>query len=80
MLGRLHEVSGDAASVMMFGHNPGLETLAGLLIGDGREDLRRRVAAKIPTGVLANLAFDEDWSDLAPADATLVAFVVPREL
>lgn len=73
LLGRLHEVRDDAASVMMIGHNPGLETLAALLIGGGDEDLRRRVAAKFPTGALANLACDEDWSDLAPADATLVA-------
>ncbi len=80
LLGRLHEMNDDVASVLMIGHNPGLETLTSLLIGDGEQDLRRRVAAKFPTGALATLAFDGGWSDLAPADATLDAFVVPREL
>ena len=80
LLRRLHDVSDDAASVMLIGHNPGMEALAALLIADGDEALRRRVAEKFPTGALATLAFDGDWSDLAPADAKLVAFVVPREL
>ncbi len=80
LLGRLHAVSDDVASVMMIGHNPGLEILAAVLIGDGEESLRRRVAAKFPTGALAILTFEGDWSELARADATLVAFVVPREL
>ncbi len=80
LLRRLHDVGDDAASVMMIGHNPGLETLAALLIADGDEHLRRRIAEKFPTGALATLTFDGDWSDLAPADATLVAFVAPREL
>jgi phosphohistidine phosphatase len=80
LLGRLHDVSDDTASVLLIGHNPGLETLVSLLIGDGDEALRLRVAAKFPTGALATLAFDGRWSDLAPADATLQAFVVPRAL
>lgn len=80
LLDRLHDVSDDVASVLMIGHNPGLEMLAPILIGDGEEDLRRRVAEKFPTGALATLAFDGDWTELAPADATLAAFVVPREL
>jgi phosphohistidine phosphatase len=80
LLGRLHDVDDDVASVLLIGHNPGLETLALLLIGDGAEDLRLRVAAKFPTGALAVLAFEGGWGDLAPAGATLEAFVVPREL
>jgi phosphohistidine phosphatase len=81
LLARLHDVSDDdAASVLMIGHNPGLETLASLLIGAGDQDLRRRVAATFPTGALAPLAFDGQWSNLAPADATLDALWVPREL
>lgn len=80
LLDRLHDVSDDVASLLLIGHNPGLEALASFLIGGGDEELRQRVAAKFPTGALATLAFDGRWSDVAPADATLQAFVVPREL
>lgn len=80
LLGRLHDVSDDVASVMLIGHNPGLETLAVTLIGHGDASLRTRVEAKFPTGALAVLAFDGGWGGLGPAAATLEAFVVPREL
>ena len=66
--------------MLLIGHNPGLETLAGLLVGSGDEDLRRRLAAKFPTGALATLSFEERWCALAPEAATLEAFAVPREL
>jgi phosphohistidine phosphatase len=80
LLGRLHEVSDDVASVLLIGHNPGLESLASLLIGEGAEDLRSRIEAKFPTGALAVLSFEGGWEDLATAGATLEAFVIPREL
>ena len=80
LLRRLHEVADDVASVMLIGHNPGLEMLAAVLIGSGDGDLRRRLDEKFPTGALAVLGFTGRWGDLAPADATLQAFVVPREL
>jgi phosphohistidine phosphatase len=80
LLDRLHGVSDDVASLLLIGHNPGLDALASLLVGGGDEELRQRVAATFPTGALATLAFDGRWSDLAPSDATLHAFVVPREL
>ena len=65
---------------MLVGHNPGLEVLAMLLVGGGDEALRRRLAAKFPTGALAALAVATRWRDLAPADTTLESFVVPRDL
>jgi phosphohistidine phosphatase len=80
LLARLHGVSDDVAGAMLIGHNPGLESLAALLIGDGEQTLRRRLAEKFPTGALATLAFDGAWRDLRPGDASLVAFVVPRDL
>ena len=80
LLDRLHDVSQDVASLLLIGHNPGLEALASILIGGGDAELRQRLAAKFTTGALATLAFDGRWNDLAPADASLQAFVVPREL
>ena len=80
LLARLHAVGDDVAGAMLIGHNPGLESLAALLTGEGDQALRRRLAEKFPTGALATLEFGGAWRDLGPGDATLVAFVVPRDL
>ena len=44
--------------------------------GTGLGDIRR----KFPTGALATLTFDGDWSRLAPGRARLTEFVRPRAL
>jgi phosphohistidine phosphatase len=80
LLRRLRAVPDDVASVMLIGHNPGLEQLTALLVGSGDQDLRQRLAEKFPTGALATLSFDDRWSALAAAGATLEAFVIPRAL
>jgi phosphohistidine phosphatase len=80
LLGRVSEVDDGVTSVMLIGHNPGLEVLATLLVGGGDEALRRRLETKFPTGALAELAVATRWRDLTPADATLESFVVPRDL
>ena len=80
LLRRLHDVDDNVSSVMLIGHNPGLEMLAIALTGSGDGDLRRRLDEKFPTGALAVLGVTGRWGDLAPSDATLQAFVVPREL
>jgi phosphohistidine phosphatase len=78
LLERLHVVPDAVASVMLIGHNPGLEQLALALASAGDE--LDRLAAKFPTAALATLTFAKPWSRLAPADATLAAFVVPKQL
>jgi phosphohistidine phosphatase len=79
LLERLQAVPDSIASVMLIGHNPCLQDLALSLAtrGAGLERLRE----KFPTGALATLAVgDESWSALSAGDATLEAYVVPREL
>ena len=76
-LGRLPEETG---SVMLVGHNPGIEDLASELAGGGDPGLRAALEAKYPTGGLATLAFEGTWQALGPGDATLEAFAVPRRL
>jgi phosphohistidine phosphatase len=77
---RLAEVDDDVMQVMLIGHNPGMEDLAGELAERGDERARQRMADKFPTGALAALSFEGGWPDLAPGVARLDAFVVPREL
>ncbi len=72
-------------TVMVIGHNPGLEELAAFL---AREPVRRKererrdvLEEKFPTAALAVLDFDiERWRDIQPGEGELVDFVRPRDL
>jgi phosphohistidine phosphatase len=74
----LHEVPDEVESVMLIGHNPGIQDLALSLAGAGPESTR--VRSKFPTAALATLELDVSWRELAPGSAELVSFVKPREL
>jgi phosphohistidine phosphatase len=78
LLERLRAVDDGVGSVMLVGHNPGIEQLAFRLAGDGEKlaDLRR----KYPTAALATLEFDGRWSELEPGAARLADFVKPKQL
>jgi phosphohistidine phosphatase len=78
LLELLRGLPDGVASVMVIGHNPGLEELALALARDG--PLVGELAAKYPTGALATLTFEGRWADLALGRADLVAFVRPRDL
>lgn len=79
LLEHLRAVPEEVASLMLIGHNPGLQDLALLLASAGAE--LERLEAKFPTAALATLALpNASWSQLSQADATLDAFVVPKQL
>jgi phosphohistidine phosphatase len=78
LLARMRAVSDTVGSVLVIGHNPGLQDLALQLAGSGPDVPTMR--AKFPTAALATLAFDGSWRELAPGDADLVAFVKPKQL
>lgn len=81
MLRRLRRLDDDVASVMLVGHNPGMQELALLLGEHGDEDMLRRLRSKYPTGGLAEIAVNcRHWRDLGAEQGTLVRFVVPRDL
>ena len=73
----------DAADTLLIaGHNPGLEDLVLYLVPDDHADtLRDAVESKFPTASLAVLTCDTpDWASFAPGKATLTRFVRPRDL
>ena len=80
LLERLQRLPEEAGSVMVIGHNPGIEDLAAELAGDGDPNLCAAMEAKYPTGALATLAFEGAWQTLGVRSATLEAFAVPRRL
>jgi phosphohistidine phosphatase len=79
LLERLRTVPEDVGSVMLIGHNPGLQDLAVSLAAAGPE--LERLKAKFPTAALATLTLERTtWSELKEGDGELVAYVVPKEL
>jgi phosphohistidine phosphatase len=81
LLDRLHQLSEDVGSAMLIGHNPSMQMLVLRLArrGDDRPE-RAAVERKFPTGALATLTFECDWSELGPGSARLTAFQAPKEL
>src|SRR3546814_12038901 len=68
-------------SVLLIGHNPGLEELVLLLVpDDARDTLRAEAAAKYPTATVAEIRFDDDWPSVTMASGTLTRFIRPRDL
>lgn len=78
LLGVLSRVPDEAATVLLVGHNPGLEELLCHLAGgelDQPED-----GKLLPTATLARLEMPEDWSRLDYGSAALVRIVRPKQL
>jgi phosphohistidine phosphatase len=82
LLDLLREQDGDPATILLVGHNPGLEDLIfDLVPDDGTNPLRDIVEVKYPTAAFAQLELDiENWADLAEGGARLVHLVRPRDL
>jgi phosphohistidine phosphatase len=79
LLDRLRAVEDAVESVLLIGHNPGMQMLA-LDLARPTGDIRE-IDAKFPTAGLATLEFPGGgWDALAPGSAELVAFVRPRDL
>ena len=78
LLAVVRHLPDEVDSVMLVGHNPGIEDLTIRLSGQGEE--LARVRQKFPTAALATLELDGSWRELAPGGAELVAFVKPKEL
>ncbi len=79
LLERVRAVPESVASVMLIGHNPGLQDLALGLASAGAE--LGRLEAKFPTAALATLTLaNTTWRQLSQGDAVLAAYVVPKQL
>lgn len=71
----------SATSVLMVGHNPGLEDLALMLAREDGSAGRVAIEEKFPTASLAELQFEgDDWSAVAAGTGTLARFTRPRDL
>lgn len=81
LLRRLRRASDDLESVMLVGHNPGLEQLAGMLAHGGDLAAHRLVANGFTAGALAVIEADvEHWAELRQGCGRLKAFIRPKDL
>lgn len=79
LLGIVRAADDKHDRLLIVGHNPGMEQLALLLARGGA--LREQVAAKYPTGALAEISFEAPrWRDVEEGTGTLERFVRPRDL
>ena len=78
----LREQDGDPATMLIVGHNPGLEDLIfDLVPDDGSNPLRDIVEVKYPTAAFARLELDiANWADLQEGCGRLIELTRPRDL
>ena len=70
--------TGDAAAVLVIGHNPFIQDLAASLAADRRAPDGGRPAEHFPPAAFAVLASDGQWRDIGTATMRLLAFVKPE--
>lgn len=68
-------------TLLIVGHNPGLENLARAFAQSGDADAIRRIKKKYPTTGLAVIELPiDDWTKAAPPAGRLEMFVTPKSL
>lgn len=79
LLAVVHEVPPEVGTLLLVGHNPGLEELVLELAGQGLDDALEKVRTKFPTSAIAVLAwYGTTWRALAPGTALLTDVMVAR--
>jgi phosphohistidine phosphatase len=78
----LREVHSDTGSVLLIGHNPGLEDLILDLVPEGIDvALRDSIYEKYPTAALAEIEIDiANWTNIERGKGRLIRFTRPRDL
>ncbi|MFE4962962.1 SixA phosphatase family protein [Streptomyces sp. NPDC056660] len=75
----VREAPAEVETLLLVGHNPGLEELVLELAGDGLDDTLEQVRRKFPTSAIAVLAWHGTrWAALGPGTALLTEVTVPR--
>ena len=81
MLARLRKIESKVGSVMIVGHDPGMQGLALELSGSGDADILNALAGKFPTAALAVIRFRaRAWSRIGPGKGRIEQFVTPKML
>ena len=80
LLSVIRETQAEAGSLLLVGHNPGLEELAGMLVAPGAGE-GPQLAAKFPTTALAVIDFAvAGWADIGRGGGRLDRFVTAEDV
>jgi phosphohistidine phosphatase len=81
ILAVIQQAPDEAHTLLLVGHNPGMQELANLLAAAGDRDARQALAEKFPTAALAVIDLPVDrWKDVRAQAGRLDRFVTPRAL
>jgi phosphohistidine phosphatase len=69
LLGRIRALSDDVRTVLLIGHNPGIEELAAAL---ARPRYKLELASGMRTASLVGMSVATRWAELAPSTAELI--------
>jgi phosphohistidine phosphatase len=67
-------------TLLLVGHNPGLEELVHVLVGSGETGALIRFGGSMPTASLAVIDLPGAWADIEPRTGRLEFFVTPKSL
>lgn len=71
----------DVMTLMLIGHNPGMESLTAMLANSAEPEVAERFEKKFPTAAIAVLDFeDTPWAAIEEKQAWLFAFETPKHL
>jgi phosphohistidine phosphatase len=81
LLSLIQALPDTIGTVLIIGHNPGLERLTVELTHDDEHGLRQRVAGKFPTAAFAAIELPaEKWADVTPGSGEVAELIVPKDL
>src|SRR5258708_2317049 len=67
ILKAVKETGPDTGTLMLIGHNPGLQELAAMLVASGDIEARQRLGREVPTSALGVLSFaGGSWTGVHP--------------
>lgn len=76
LLDIVKETDPDTGTLMLVGHNPGMQELASMLVATGDIDVRQRLKEAFPTSALAIIDFKlKRWSGVHPQSGRLEHFI-----
>jgi phosphohistidine phosphatase len=80
LLHRLSRIDDKRETVLLVGHNPGLQELGLWLAATGKRSLLARFRAKFPTAALAQFEYAGcHWADVGGGQTQLVGFTTPKD-
>ena len=81
ILKAVKETGPDTGTLMLIGHNPGLQELAAMLVASGDIEARQRLGREFPTSALVVISFAvENWDGVHPRGGRLEHFITPEWL